>query len=197
MASIKEDPPLEKVVAAFREIEADITKMLQEIALYADVVLSGRIVGGYMQNASKDSLLDPANPPPGPLKIRTGRLVSSAAGKGYLGEREFVVDLSINKGLLKWVKTFLVPYAGIHEYGGSFSIPVTERMRRFFWAMYYKTGEDKWRGMALTKKTSFKITIRPRPYAEPAFEDVTPAVTAKAESLLFTLINQKLEEATR
>lgn len=62
-----------------------------------------------------------------------------------------------------------IKYAEIHNYGGE--IPVTPKMRRFFWAMYYKHGgADKrtrgtelaqfWLKMALTKKKTITIPQR-------------------------------------
>ncbi|WP_312399523.1 phage virion morphogenesis protein [Chryseobacterium sp.] len=49
-------------------------------------------------------------------------------------------------------------YAKIHNEGGK--IPVTPKMRRFFWAKYKETGKEYWKGMALTKKTHFTIPKR-------------------------------------
>lgn len=62
-----------------------------------------------------------------------------------------------------------VKYAQIHNDGGE--IPVTPKMRRFFWAMYYKTGGKNkrtksgelpqfWLRMALTKSDTIKIPKR-------------------------------------
>lgn len=63
------------------------------------------------------------------------------------------------------------PYAAIHNDGGE--LPITPKMRRFFWAMYLKkttrnkkgklktTPEgDYWKALALTKKTAFTIPQR-------------------------------------
>lgn len=61
-----------------------------------------------------------------------------------------------------------LPYAAIHEYGGEFDVPVTQKMRSFFWAKWYNSGGDKWKAMALTQKTSFHIRMPKRPYLEPA-----------------------------
>lgn len=61
----------------------------------------------------------------------------------------------------------VIRYANTHEYGDT--RPITIKMRRFFWAMYYKTGEEMWRGLALTKKT--ELTWEPRPFMAPAEED--------------------------
>lgn len=53
-----------------------------------------------------------------------------------------------------------VPYARIHNEGGMLTIQITQRSRKYFWAMWYKSGKknDFWKNMALTKKD--KITIR-------------------------------------
>lgn len=51
-----------------------------------------------------------------------------------------------------------VPYAKIHNEGGK--IPVTKRMRRFFWAMHKKTGQDFWKRMALSRKGHIRIPKR-------------------------------------
>lgn len=83
---------------------------------------------------------------------------------------------------LKWTSD--TPYAGIHNGGGE--ITITPRMRKFFWAMYYKSIGDLsynrktkkvavgrhntkltadalfWRNMALTKKS--KITMPQRQF---------------------------------
>ena len=57
-----------------------------------------------------------------------------------------------------------LPYAGIHNTGGTIEVKVTDKMRKFFWAMFYASGLEKWKGMALTKKDSFIINIPQRQY---------------------------------
>jgi len=44
------------------------------------------------------------------------------------------------------------PYAKVHNEGGTLSIPVTEKSRKFFWYMFKATGQAHWKWMALTKK---------------------------------------------
>ena len=53
-----------------------------------------------------------------------------------------------------------VKYAQIHNEGGT--VKITDKMRKFFWAMYNKTEQDFYKGLALTKKTH--ITIPKRQY---------------------------------
>ena len=68
------------------------------------------------------------------------------------------------------------PYAAIHQYGGTLNptIPITSRMRKFFWAKYYETDYDIWKGLALTKKNELKpvIQIPARPYITLTEEDL-------------------------
>lgn len=55
-----------------------------------------------------------------------------------------------------------VPYAKAHNEGAAFKgrIPITEKSRKFFWAMFYQTGDERYKRMALTKKTEFNPFIK-------------------------------------
>lgn len=57
-----------------------------------------------------------------------------------------------------------LPYAAIHNEGGTISTPVTEKMRKFFWYMFLKTDNSKWKHMAMTKKERLTIKIPARKY---------------------------------
>uniref|UniRef100_UPI0039A5CF5B phage virion morphogenesis protein n=1 Tax=Ornithobacterium rhinotracheale TaxID=28251 RepID=UPI0039A5CF5B len=57
-----------------------------------------------------------------------------------------------------------IPYAAIHNEGGNITIPVTQKMRKYFWAMHKKTGEEFYKNMALTKKEELHIHISKRQY---------------------------------
>ncbi|WP_454978121.1 phage virion morphogenesis protein [Capnocytophaga ochracea] len=57
-----------------------------------------------------------------------------------------------------------LPYAAIHNEGGTITVKVTEKMRKYFWAMYYKTQNNSYKAMALTKKTSLTIHIPKRQF---------------------------------
>lgn len=70
------------------------------------------------------------------------------------------------------VDTKEIPYARIHEFGGTITVPITPKMRRYFWYAYYQTRDDKYRFMALTKKTSFTIAMPARPYFSPSIEEL-------------------------
>jgi phage gpG-like protein len=51
-----------------------------------------------------------------------------------------------------------IKYAQIHNEGGT--IPITPKMRRYFWAMFKQTGDTFFKAMALTKKKELVIPKR-------------------------------------
>lgn len=51
-----------------------------------------------------------------------------------------------------------IKYAEIHNKGGE--IPITPKMRRYFWAMFAQTGDSYFKSLALTKQTHFTIPER-------------------------------------
>ena len=76
--------------------------------------------------------------------------------------------------LTGWIGT-KVPYAGLHEKGGTVTVPITPLARKFFWYMHLQAGgSSKWLGMAVSKKDSFTMNIPARPFLEPAAKDVKP-----------------------
>lgn len=57
-----------------------------------------------------------------------------------------------------------IPYAQIHNDGGTINIPVTDKMRKWGWAMYAKTKDSKFKGLALTKKTNLRVRMPKRKF---------------------------------
>jgi len=103
----------------------------------------------------KNKAWPPAKNPPrrGSLMVRGGNLVDSIRPSVVSGER-----VIISAGSAK------VPYAPIHNEGGSMQVPVTKNMRRFAWAMKYKTGDNRWKHLAITRKSILRINIPKRQF---------------------------------
>ena len=101
---------------------------------------------------------------------------------GHLARNIGMVLISTANGLHGEVgtgvgKTQSVKYAQIQDKGGLTSPEVTDKMRKFAWAMHYKTKDDKWKGLALTKKQMLRIFIpRSRWFSGP-IESVIPLLT--------------------
>jgi phage gpG-like protein len=62
------------------------------------------------------------------------------------------------------IKSTGVPYAQIHNDGGTTHPTVTKKMRRWAWAMYFETGDPMFKNIALTKKTKLDVKIPQRKF---------------------------------
>jgi phage gpG-like protein len=97
----------------------------------------------------------------GSLMLRSGKLVNSIRPK-EVNPNRVVISAGSSR----------VPYAKAHNEGETITIPVTDKMRKYAWAMHYKTGKqkknkgnaDKWKGLALTKKKSLTVRMPKRQY---------------------------------
>jgi len=122
---------------------------------------------------SKSATVDPQR-----LTMRGGRLMRAIVGArgrgGAGGESGYTqkIEASTGTAMIEW--TISVPYAGLHEYGGTvpaLSIIMTPRMRSFLWAKYYETREDKWKFAALKRGVTLPARAYPaRPYMRPGIE---------------------------
>lgn len=97
----------------------------------------------------------PAKNPPsrGSLMVRSGNLMASIRPSVINSNR-----VVISSGSAR------VPYAKIHNEGGEVNIPVTKEMRKFAWAMNYKTGDERWKGLALTRKSVIRVSMPKRQF---------------------------------
>lgn len=94
------------------------------------------------------------NPPSrGSLMVRSGNLMASIRPSVVNSNR-----VVISAGSAR------VPYAKIHNEGGEVGIPVTKDMRKFAWAMNYKTGDERWKGLALTRKSVIRVNVPKRQF---------------------------------
>ena len=145
--------------------------------------IGGRAVADYMQDGPR-----PRKPgEKGPLIKQSQDLM-----RAVLGGAGSKFDLQVRRNVTKLMWQIFIPYAAIHEYGGKINLTITAQMRSFFWAMWYDTKDDKWKAMALTKKTSFQITMPKRAYIEPSIKLELTFVQQKAAEIMFTFIDSIL-----
>ena len=81
-----------------------------------------------------------------------------------------------------------VPYATLHNEGGTVTVRVTKRSRRFFWYKYKQTGDTKWKALALTKKHQLSSRIPKR-----QFIGESHALIEKVEQIML----QNIEKAVK
>ena len=81
-----------------------------------------------------------------------------------------------------------IPYAAIHNTGGTIVIRVTEKAKRYFWFMFKKTEDIKWKYMALTKKETLTIVIPQRQYigeSQQLLKNIDSLIISRIENLQF------------
>ena len=128
---------------------------------------SGRVPGGLPSNTIGTN--------PTLLTWRTGRLARSLV---RTDDAENITRIRQEGTMIIGEVGTKVPYAPIHEYGGTIPArvqPITPRMRRFFWAKFYETRDEKWKRVALKARPPVinvpAIRIRPRPFLGPTVRD--------------------------
>lgn len=178
-------PDLVELNEDLRQFTDRLHPVVMEVLRYADTRVSARAIGTYMRDAgggpgnfTEAGNINARSPnDQGALRIVSGTLARSVRGGiGGILTPNVLIDIEVNEGIVRYVKTLTLPYAAIHEYGGTIKVPITRKMRRFFWAMWYASGDEKWMGMALTRQRSFTIHIPARPYMGPAIVDETPKI---------------------
>jgi hypothetical protein len=98
------------------------------------------------------------------IKAVGSKLGKSKSGKGRTGQLErnigFKQDgMGVTIGTGLYVGQREVKYAEIQDRGGTTRPAVTPKMRKFAWATFYETGDEKWKWLALTKKTNLTVNI--------------------------------------
>ncbi len=78
------------------------------------------------------------------------------------------------------------PYAAIHNYGGT--ITVTPKMKKFFWAKFKETGQERYKHLALMK-TGAKIRIPQR-----QFIGHSPEVTKAVEDIVRSTMDAEMKK---
>lgn len=153
-----------------RVVKAIMVRVIDRTAVHAS---SHMVVPGSRDTASHPVKDDK-------LTTRSGRLlraVLGASGMAWKSPDSTRRILHQNQYGFATEVEISVPYARIHEEGGTipaYSILMTPKMRRFFWAMWYETKDSKWKGAAL-KRGGITIparTVQARPFLNPGLEDV-------------------------
>ena len=172
---------LKRLEEALQRILMKRKDLRLRIANMAVARIGARSIQDYMERGPKER----PYPSDGHLIMQSQDLARAVKGGPGSRKKVKVVD-----AITKFIFTILLPYAGIHENGGS--ITITSQMRAFFWAMWFETQELKWKYMALTKKN--KLTIKARPYLEPAMLEELPEIQKRALQIMLAFIDSELKK---
>ncbi|MCX7611848.1 MAG: hypothetical protein N2043_09710 [Ignavibacterium sp.] len=126
------------------------------------------------------------------LVSRTGKLFNSIIGKNNFYFEKFDIEAD------KYVFTAgtKVPYARIHEYGGS--IPVTQNMRRVFWYYYFINRNSNIRRAIAFKYLALfgtKVTFYKREYFAPSVQKAFDNTIKYLAEAIRNKIKLRLENA--
>jgi len=150
-----------------REVKSTLNGRAKRVALntYKNGFVESFALGRFNDNGEpgwKTPKRKTSGPFPPPTKSARGRktLIGSRGGgmsglKGSFRTMERGATLVIEN---------TKPYASIHNEGGKVKTRVTKKFRAFAWAMYYKTKDESWKGLALTKKKTIVHDIPMRKF---------------------------------
>lgn len=131
--------------------------------------LIGSISGGFRFSA---------HPIPHSVSAKMSRKPSISGGSDLeKGKKESIREVRVSGSQIQGIIGSRVPYAEIQESGGDIKTKITRKMRKFFWARYYETGDDKWKGMALTSNMFIRGKISARAYLQPAVKESKQIIT--------------------
>ena len=92
------------------------------------------------------------------------------------GKKESIRKVMATGSKIEGIIGSKVPYAAIHEYGGKTTTTTSYKARSYFWWAYFETGDEKWKAMALSRKSRFSRDIKERPYLRPAVKTAWPSI---------------------
>jgi phage gpG-like protein len=156
----------------------------------------------YMQSGPATFGGPPPPRPPGldgPLRRVSNRLRNAVQGTFKRGSREGKSTFDIDERGLIWTASIDVPYARIHELGGEITVHNTAALESIFWAKMFDAIDHQlpfvgWKRLALAVKgkSTWNVTIPPRPYLNPAMEDTVPIVVERGETLIMEFMDKHL-----
>lgn len=148
-------------------------KLIKDAQTIAEVEMINSIHRNFENQGFMDASLEPWQK----------RKMGGDDGRAILKSSGALQDeISITSSNLKQIIVSATSrYAKIHNEGGIINIPITKKMRDYFWFRYYSIADKKgnitsgspteaamWKKMALTKKTHLKINMPKRQFMGPS-----------------------------
>lgn len=159
---------LEKIGKNAKKIESLIKKNLNKA--------SSDFANKAIRSIKEDYLTGPR---PSKLGVKSDRLRSSIRFR--IKDDDKFINISFGTDII---------YAAIHEFGGVTHPEVTDKMRAWAWAKFFKTGNELFKGIALTKKDKLTIKIKKRPFMQPGVEDNIPWFRTRIKQVMLKSIGE-------
>jgi phage gpG-like protein len=138
----------------------DFQKIAKELILDAQTIVEVEMVNFVMSNFQKQGFTDSGFTPWQKRKNNADPGRAILVKSGALMKSVKITESKPDRVVL----SATAKHAQIHNEGGTINIPINDQMRKFFWIMYKRTKEGKWKGMALTKKSHFNTRIPKRQF---------------------------------
>lgn len=152
----------------------DFNKIAKQLIIDAQTIGEVEMINFVMGNFEKQGFLDSSLQPWSERKNNTDAGRAILTQSGALRDSIKLISTSPKRVIVGSNSK----YAKIHNEGGVTNIPVTTRMKKFFWYKYKQTGDSRYKSMALTKKTHFSITTPKRQFMGPS-ESFNKLIDAK------------------
>ena len=148
-------------------LERRLPEIIKGALKRVPVMFQGYIGADFGDTGRKGGKFIPSRNASKNLRIDTGRLLQSFLPNSKDNILQFTQSGSVF-GIQLGTK---VEYAAIHETGGTITQVRTPKQRRLFWALYFQTGEERYKFAALSNKP-LVTRIPARPYFKPAVEEL-------------------------
>ena len=139
------------------DFSAVFKKLLQDLPRYVEVTAKNHFIDSFHKQGFTNESFEPWDKRNQP-DYRPGGAILTATG----ALRNSIHTIEANYQNVT-IGTYAA-YAGIHNEGGTITLPVTKKMKKYFWYMYKATQNDKWKWMALTKKQVLKLKFPKRQF---------------------------------
>lgn len=156
-----------------QRLQSDLPQIAAEVTEHF-----GRIVAGNIQPGSYIKPPDHRWGNAGTLYNSSGAL--SRSFQISAGSQDTIFHVTVSGAVAHVIIGSSLPYAAIQNTGGA--IVGTPRMTSFFWAMYYQSKDEFWKGLALHTRKGLPIIIKPTDYltkAEQLFAEEADRVLAQ------------------
>lgn len=137
----------------FEEIKKTVRNLPLQIGNEAEVFFKDNFNKQGFDDDGLDKWVERKHPVPGRnILTKSGRLKKEIR-KQVIGLKVMVKVMGASE-----------KYADIHNFGGTITIRVTDKLRKYAWKMWYATGAGYWKGIALTKKSTLTIKMPQRKF---------------------------------
>lgn len=139
------------------DFESVFKKLLNDLPRYVEVTAKNFFVESFHKQGFTNESFEAWEKRTQP-DYRAGGAILSATG----ALRNSIHTIEANSNNVT-IGTYAA-YAKIHNEGGTITLPVTKKMKKYFWYMYKITQNEKWKWMALTKKQTLKLKFPKRQF---------------------------------